>query len=315
MNAQAKNWIWFLAIMAMVLGFGIYLGKSRKREPGDSLGYSLDEYRNVDVALIHYREAAPVVPELESLSAVAVGPDGKTYVAGLNTILVYPDERRIETKGTPLCLAIDSSGTVYAGLTNRIELIAPDGTRSEIVIPSDKACLTSLAVDGTFIFAADAGSRKIWRFSHEGGEAFEIGREDGGGQRGFNIPSAHFDIALAGDGSLWAVNPGYHALENHSADGAFLSTWGTSSVAIEGFGGCCNPVAIALLPDGGIVTAEKGLPRVKIHNPDGSLRCVVAAPTEFSGKGSGLDLAVDAAGRILVLDPEKKQIRIFEEKP
>jgi hypothetical protein len=170
-------------------------------------------------------------------------------------------------------------------------------------------------VDEDYVFAADAGSRKIWRFSHEGGEPFEIGREDGGGRRGFNIPSAHFDIALASDGSLWAVNPGYHALENHSADGAFLSTWGTSSVAIEGFGGCCNPVAIALLPDGGIVTAEKGLPRVKIHNPDGSLRCVVAAPTEFSGKGSGLDLAVDAAGRILVLDPDRKQIRIFEEKP
>lgn len=315
MNARTKNWIWFLVIMAMVLGLGIYLGNSRRRELGGSFDYSLNAFWNIDESLIHYRETAPFVPPLESLFALAVGPDGKTYVAGRDAVLVLPEERRIEIEGTPLCLAIDSSGTVYAGLTNRIETIAPDGTRSSIEIPSDKAYLTSLAVDGAFIFAADAGSRKIWRFSHEGGEPFEIGREDGGGQRGFNVPSAHFDIALANDDSLWAVNPGYHALENYAADGTFVSMWGKSSVSIEGFSGCCNPIAIALLPDGGIVTAEKGLPRVKIHNPDGSLRCVVAAPSTLGENAEGLDLAVDAAGRILVLDPDRKQIRIFEEKP
>ncbi len=68
------------------------------------------------------------------------------------------------------------------------------------------------------------------------------------------------------------------------------------------------------MPDGSFVTAEKGLPRVKIHNLDGSLRCVVAAPDQFDEGVVGLDVAVDDEGRIYVLDPSRNQVRIFAEK-
>ena len=83
---------------------------------------------------------------------------------------------------------------------------------------------------------------------------------------------------------------------------------------IDGFSGCCNPSHIALLADGAFVTAEKGLPRVKIHNIDGSLRCVVATPDQFEEGVTGLDVAVDAEGRIHVLDPSRNVVRRFEEK-
>ncbi len=93
-----------------------------------------------------------------------------------------------------------------------------------------------------------------------------------------------------------------------------LSSWEAAGFGIEGFSGCCNPAHFALLPDGGFVTAEKGLPRVKIHNVDGSLRCVVAAPDQFDDAASGLDVAVGPKGRIYVLDPGRNQIRVFEGK-
>jgi sugar lactone lactonase YvrE len=84
-------------------------------------------------------------------------------------------------------------------------------------------------------------------------------------------------------------------------------------MAIDGFCGCCNPTDIALLADGRVVTAEKGLPRVKVMNPDGTLSCVVAPPDGLSAGASGTDLAVGPDGRVYVLDPQVQLVRIFAE--
>ena len=83
-------------------------------------------------------------------------------------------------------------------------------------------------------------------------------------------------------------------------------------MTVDGFSGCCNPSHAAVLQDGSFVTAEKGLVRVKIHNRAGEFVCLVAAPDQFDKGTVGLDLAVDSNGRIHVLDPKRKQVRIFE---
>jgi hypothetical protein len=58
---------------------------------------------------------------------------------------------------------------------------------------------------------------------------------------------------------------------------------------------------------------------VKVYNPDGTLVGLVAGPDSFEEMTVGLDLAVDSSDRILVLDPKKRAVRIFEaekgEKP
>lgn len=115
-------------------------------------------------------------------------------------------------------------------------------------------------------------------------------------------------------GELWAVNTGRHALEAYNSKGEQISTWERTSMSIEGFSGCCNPSSIAMLSDGSFVTAEKGLERVKIHLPSGDFKSVVAAPELFEEGTVGIDLAVDSNDRILVLDPAKKMVRIFESK-
>jgi len=40
----------------------------------------------------------------------------------------------------------------------------------------------------------------------------------------------------------------------------------------------------------------------------------VAPPAALRAGATGLDLAADAAGRILVLDPREKAVRVFERK-
>jgi hypothetical protein len=323
---MVKNWIWFVALMALVLGIGLFLGKSQRADLGRSFEYSLDNYRKVDPELVKYKEADPIVPMISNLTAVAVAPENWIYegskliaVAGEGCIQFLPDKVKLEVEGSPTCITVGEEGFLYVGFSDHIHVYdsKDDWSYNHWEVPSDKALLTSIAVDEWYVYAADAGSRRIWRYDRRNPDAapLEIGEKDwANGVRGFNIPSPSFDIAISRvDGSLWAVNPGYHALENYRPDGMPLSSWEASSMRIEGFSGCCNPSHFALLPDGGFVTAEKGLPRVKIHNVDGSLRCVVAAPDQFDDDATGLDVAVDDEGRIYVLDPGRNQIRVFEE--
>ncbi|MBU4493955.1 MAG: hypothetical protein KJ874_01485, partial [Acidobacteria bacterium] len=92
------------------------------------------------------------------------------------------------------------------------------------------------------------------------------------------------------------------------------TSWGEASMDIEGFCGCCNPSHFAVLPDGSFVTSEKGIPRVKIYDRLGRLASVVAGPDRFDEGTKGLDTAADADGRIYILDPSRKRVRIFSEK-
>jgi hypothetical protein len=69
---------------------------------------------------------------------------------------------------------------------------------------------------------------------------------------------------------------------------------------------------VAIRRDGSFVTSEKGLVRVKLYTPAGDLVGVVAGSDQFDEGVSGLDLAADSAGRILVLDPVRLEVRVFE---
>jgi hypothetical protein len=315
MNDAKKSWLWFAAILLLIVGAGIYLGISRRAELGQNFSYSFEEYRRVDPALIRYTEVAPIVPAIGKLSALAIAPDGRIYVGGEKGVETFPDQTIHPVGGAVTCLAVDDDGTLFVGMQDHLEVFSSDGKKTVWPSPGEKAWLTSVAVDERCVYVADAGGRRVLRYSKSGGQPLEIGiKDETNGVRGFNVPSPFFDLDIGTDGSLWVVNPGYHALENYSPDGRLISSWEKNSLDIEGFVGCCNPANFTLLPDGAFVTAEKKIPRVKIYNLDGSLRCVVAAPNQFDEGTVGLDVAADRQGRIYVLDPVRGKVRIFEEK-
>jgi len=140
---------------------------------------------------------------------------------------------------------------------------------------------------------------------------------------GFVVPSPYFDLAIAADGQLRVVNPGKHRVETYTTYGDFVRAWGSPSLQVEGFIGCCNPAHMALTPEGDFITSEKGIPRIKRYAPDGKLLDVVATPEallagradaidpESGGTGAAFDVAVDPKGRVLALDPFTRRVRIF----
>ena len=191
----------------------------------------------------------------------------------------------------------------------------------------DGALLTSIALAEEDVFLADAAGRVVLRFDISGKLLGRLGlRDERRHIPGFVIPSPYFDVAMAPDGLLNAVNPGGLRIEAYTFDGDLEASWGEAGVDIAGFCGCCNPSNIAIMADGRTVTAEKGIARVKVYDAEGNFQCVVAGPelltpkptaaeeTRTPHKRQPVDLATDSKQRILVLDPNARKVRIFELK-
>jgi hypothetical protein len=297
--------------------------------------YDISRYKRIDPALIQYAETGGFPLSLAVARAIAAGPDDKIYVAGDRAVLIFDAQGRPVAQRTlsdpPGCLTVDlvsHPGRVYAGMTDHVEVYAEDGSRLA-VWPSlgSKALLTSLAAGREDFFAADAGNRVVWHYDLEGKLLGRIGDRDVEHDvPGFVVPSPYFDLALDADGLLWVVNPASHHLLAFNARGQLKVSWGKTSLAVDGFSGCCNPANIAILPDGSIVTAEKGVPRIKVYSSAGDLAAVVAGPetlaptatiteeTRSDHKLGVFDVAADGKGRILVLDPTGRRVRIFQRK-
>ncbi|MFC1553691.1 NHL repeat-containing protein [candidate division KSB1 bacterium] len=309
-------------ILISVLGI-LYFGYQAVTNSFDDEGenpfeYNIENFKTIDEDLLHYSELNPVHLSFERVSAITVGIDENLFVAGDKSVQKITADGSIipfiSTSGTVYCLAQDQNSDLYLGTNDHIEVYDQNGKKkTQWESLGEEAMITSIAVSDEYVFTADAGNQIVWKYDKNGNMLHRIGDEDETRDiPGFIIPSPFFDVAIDPEGFLWIVNTGLHSLESYNMDGSLRSSWGESSMEIEGFCGCCNPTHIAILNDGKFVTSEKGIARVKVYNNMYKIESVVAVPNQFTEGTEGLDLAVDSSGRIYVLDPLRKTIRIFE---
>jgi hypothetical protein len=307
------------------LGFAASAGKD-----ANPFAYDVSRLRKTDPNLIRYEQVGQFRSPYPEPHRIAAGPDNRVYIAAGNCVSVMDRDggrlSEIALPGPTRCVAVAGDGTVYAGLRDYIEVFDRKGQRvAAWESLGKKGWLTGLAVGEKDLFAADAGNRVILRYDRSGKLVGRIGEKNKDRHvPGLIVPSPYLDVKLAHDGLLRVNNPGRHRVEAYTIDGDLEFFWGKPSAAIEGFCGCCNPVGLALLPDDRYVTAEKGLPRVKIYSKEGAFECVVAGTESFSENWQkcspsdcttgGLDAAVDSGGRIYVLDVVESNVRIMARK-
>lgn len=318
--------------VVLVIVFTVLNATNREKDKGlgKAFEYDLSEFRKTDPALVKYKETGVIDTGFQKTYAVAVLKD-RIYVAGDQSVKVMGISGKtileIRFLDIPRCLAVDDDGTVYTGFKEHVEVYSSDGVLKK---RWDNlwiyALLTSIAISEDDVFVADAGNQMVWRYNKEGKTLKQIGkRNDPKGVFGLIVPTPYLDVAISPDGLLRVANPGLQRIEAYTFDGDMELYWGQPSMSIEGFGGCSNPVNFAILPDGRFVTCEKGLPRVKVYSANGKFESVVAGAENFAmsekfmitGKEEddqvpGLDVAVSSNGRIFVLDPYKKVVRIYE---
>jgi len=324
--------------VAICIGVVTFMRINPSGEQGNGLpkafDYNLEAYAKIDPALIRYDQQATIPLDMLEPRAVAVGPGDRIFVAGDKVVVMFDaDGKKLKTiklEQEPHCLAVAkaehaSPGRLYVGMKDHVEVYDADGRRQAVwSAPGRRTVLTSIAVGDEDVFAADAGSLVVWRYDLNGKVIGQIGKRDPSRNiPGFVVPSPYFDVAIAPDGLLRVANPGMHQVEAFTFDGHLELSWGKRGMGIEAFCGCCNPSNIAILSDGRIVTAEKGLPRVKVYSPIGEFECVVVGPSVLAPNSPMLteccdertlhpaDLAVDSRDRILVLDPLASAVRVF----
>jgi len=310
------------ALIGLLLCAGVAVVWSPWKGRGDagpSLRKELADLGTIDPRLVIASESARLPTGLAKVSALAVGPSDRLYVAGDQSLAILESDGRPVARhplGAPAtAAAVDPDGAVYLALRDHIEVLDGEGKKKASWDPPDpSAWITSIALSAEALYAADFGRRIVLRYDRSGKLLARIGVKDPEKSgTGFLIPSPYFDVAVDPSGALWVADTARHRLENFRADGSLSSSWGSESARIEGFSGCCNPSHFAIRRDGSFVTAEKGLVRIKIHGPGGNLLGVVAGPKDFPEGTVGLDVAVDSKGRILVLDPSTSTVRVYVE--
>lgn len=265
------------------------------------------------------REVASFAAPPGATNAVAVLGDGSILLAGDTVAALDPvtgATRWSHPLDDPATCAVALSGGRFATATRRgVRVHAADGAVEDPwALLSEQAWITSLAVGSNTVFVCDAGQRVVWRYTLDGRLIDRLPpAADAAATNRFTVPSPYFD-AVFSDGSFWIANSGAHEIRRYSPEGTRLATWGHASMADPaGFVGCCNPIHLAVLPDGTFATAEKGIARVKLHGSDGRLLRVVAGADAFARGRVVRDLAADARGRVLVLDGDR--LRVFEIPP
>ncbi len=315
------------AIVALPVAAAVTVWELKQQDDANNdeleRGFKYDDaaLRQVDPALIAWKEAGQIQTGMSKPTCIAVLPDGRLLVGGDQAAKVLDAGGRellsFPIAGQATAIAGSRSGDIYVALKDHIEVHGPDGVkRAQWGSVGAGGHISSIAVGEKAIYVADSGLRfgRALIYGFDGSSQGELAKaRSADGVPGIITPSPHMDIAVASDGNIWVANPGRHQLELYSPTGELQRAFGQGGTGIDQFLGCCNPSDFALLSDGRIVTAEKGVPRIKLYKDDGHFVNVVAAPASFGGNRAGLDIAADGSGNVLVLEPGTSTIRVFAE--
>lgn len=318
-----KGIIIFLIILAVVI-VGVvvrdFISKLPDKIKPVPFKYSIKEFKYVPGELIHYKETKNFIIGFEEPAGITIENE-KIYLVGDKKLKIIDFAGKllgeIEFFDEPHTVE-SSEDNIYIGFEKKIQVLdIANKLLKEWSLPDDNSYITAISVYNGNIFVADAGTRRIIRYSEDGDILNEFeGKTSEDALHGFIVPSPYFDIDINDEGELWVVNPGIHSFENYTLEGSLRSHWKKTGIKIDGFSGCCNPAHYTFLPDGSYVTSEKGMVRIKIYKPSGEFSGVVAAPNKFKNEvdGQAPDVAVDSSGNIYALDFDEKIVRVFELK-
>lgn len=292
--------------------------------------YDVSEFEKTDPKHLLYHPAGSFDTGFERVKRIAIAPGGVVVVAGDRSVKLLTAsgtvQGEIKLERLPHCIHIVGPDELLIGMANYFAAYDFNG-REKMRSPKlgGETFLTAITAHDQMVYLADAGNREVLMCDRRTGEITgRFGRKDQPpGAPGFVVPSPYFDLAV-GAGRLHIANPGRLRVESYTLDGRFESAWGAAGMAIDRFCGCCNPVYFALAPDGSFITSEKGLARVNVYSPGGVFQGAVAGPEtlvddkELAKRacadcrlGGGFDVARDETGRVFVLDPFRKTVRIF----
>lgn len=319
-----------VAVVTLAMAVGVFIiittdktGQTDNHTPGDSKTTGMPK---ADAAMKNWELAATWPVAIKGLSAVAVDPAGRVYVAGGRDWAILDSGQTVSAGSAEAPvhgLAAGSNGTWYIALADRI-IEMQDGQLSRVVASlGDKARIKGISLrgDGERLFVADGGNCWVWIIGcQDGGIDGYIGRDDLTGKAQYRVERLScFDVAATPD-RLLVTDPAAHAIDSWDLSRPEMPLslrWQKGSDdGIAGFFGCCNPAHIAAMPDGRIVTSDKGSdgPRLRVFDAQGNLLSVIAEAEDLPSGEKLVDIATDSRGYVYAADGAAGCIRVYRQK-
>jgi DNA-binding beta-propeller fold protein YncE len=218
----------------------------------------------------------------------------------------------------PLGIDVDKQGTLYVfdGKLKQIVVYNRDGKFQRYIgTPDEFAKPAGIAVtpDGTRVYAVDIGGsssneHKVLVFdAKSGAHLFDIGKR-GTGNGEFNLPR---DAVVAPDGSLYVVDGGNFRVQKFTADGKFISAFGSIGRQLGEFS---RPKEAAVDKDGNVYVIDAAFGNFQIFNPQGQLLLAIGGRSNSDGPAKFAlpsSIAVDDDGRVYVVDQYFRKVDVF----
>ncbi len=317
-----------LIVLAVVLAAGAVVLFVVRADPFGTSGPGLsgeflpeEHVREIPPDVPRYREVLAIRTGLGEALALAAGPGDRICVAGDRKVVAFaPDGRPLGTviadlPEAPRCLAMAGDGRLYVGLAAGLAVYSPDGApEKRLPSPRDGAKVNSVVLHEQGIFVALHHTSRAGFVAHYStdGELLDVIE-----LKDVNLLNRLLDVAVV-PGGLRVTDAGAAKgrIRVYGFDGRLESAWGDLDTTgdLAKLSGCCNPVHLAALPGGRLVTAEKGEQAlVKVYASDtGEARGRVEAVVADLRGAKGLDVAIDSRQRVLVLDSRTGIVHVYE---
>ncbi len=254
-----------------------------------------------DVQTVDYSFAQEIIklPFTEAL-AFCLAPDGTFWIAvkgKLHHVNKHGKSlNEMKHPGTVTALEL-SDNVLYSATADsvfKLDLKQNNTQNVPFIKLKQGSLITSLAISGERLFLADCAHKMVLAYDFAGKELWQSK-----GNGGFVIPSPYFCLCADGDDGIWVTNPGHRRLERYDKDGRYLSMWEPNK-SVK-FIGCCNPAKMKILPDGTVVTLEKGMVRSRLFSPAGNVTKILVKPGTLISKDFTYDFAANDNGQVYIL--------------
>ncbi len=180
------------------------------------------------------------------------------------------------------------------------DIYAVDGQkRASFVVNGVKQATGARVADGKLMIA-DMGGRNIGIFNASTGvEEAEI--------KNMRPCCGILDFDINDKNELLVANLGAFRVQSYDLSGKQLLAFGSRGTGLDEFHGCCNPVSVAYLSNGAVVTVEKDPTRVKVYSKEGAK--VIAGIDEMVKGCSYIPMTVDSKDNLYLASPTKGIVR------